>query len=121
MNRFGCLLSTVLLLMPVIAHSQDTTPPQLPPPVGPAWNPWEDSVDKALTYAKNSQFDRLSSGRVLLNPDLIRAPVPCIDYVITHELVHFVHPNHGPKFYKLLEALMPDWLSRKARLEQILS
>jgi predicted metal-dependent hydrolase len=61
------------------------------------------------------------SGRVLLNPDLIRAPVPCIDYVITHELVHFVHPNHGPKFYKLLEALMPDWLSRKARLEQILS
>jgi predicted metal-dependent hydrolase len=62
-----------------------------------------------------------STGRVLLNPDLIRAPVPCIDYVITHELVHIVHPNHGPKFYELLEALMPDWLSRKARLEQILS
>jgi predicted metal-dependent hydrolase len=62
-----------------------------------------------------------STGRVLLNPDLIRAPVPCIDYVITHELVHIVHPNHGPKFYKLLEALMPDWFSRKARLEQVLS
>jgi predicted metal-dependent hydrolase len=62
-----------------------------------------------------------STGRVLLNPDLIRAPVRCIDYVITHELVHIVHPNHGPKFYELIEALMPDWLSRKARLEQILS
>jgi predicted metal-dependent hydrolase len=62
-----------------------------------------------------------STGRVLLNPDLKRAPVPCIDYVITHELVHIVHPNHGPKFYELLEALMPDWLSRKARLEHVLS
>ena len=62
-----------------------------------------------------------STGRVLLNSDLIRAPVPCIDYVITHELVHIVHPNHGPKFYELLEALMPEWLSRKARLEQVLS
>lgn len=62
-----------------------------------------------------------STGRVLLNPDLIRAPVPCIDYVITHELVHIAHPNHGSKFYELLEALMPDWLSRKARLERILS
>jgi len=37
-----------------------------------------------------------STGRVLLNSDLIRAPVPCIDYVITHELVHIVHRNHGP-------------------------
>jgi predicted metal-dependent hydrolase len=62
-----------------------------------------------------------SNSRVLLNPDLIRAPVPCIDYVITHELVHIVHPNHGPKFYELLGALMPDWPSRKARLEQVLS
>jgi predicted metal-dependent hydrolase len=61
------------------------------------------------------------TGRVLLNPDLIRAPTACIDYVITHELVHIVHPNHGSKFYKLLETLMPDWLSHKARLERVLS
>jgi predicted metal-dependent hydrolase len=61
------------------------------------------------------------SGRVLLNPDLIRAPVACIDYVITHELIHLVHPNHGPGFYELLETLMPDWRKRKHRLEQLLS
>jgi predicted metal-dependent hydrolase len=60
-------------------------------------------------------------GRITLNPDLIRAPTRCIDYVITHELVHLIHPHHGAAFYELLEALMPDWRSRKQRLERILS
>jgi predicted metal-dependent hydrolase len=61
------------------------------------------------------------SGRISLNPDLIRAPTTCIDYVITHELIHLIHPHHGPTFYELLESLMPDWRSRKQRLERILS
>jgi predicted metal-dependent hydrolase len=61
------------------------------------------------------------SRRISLNPDLIRAPTACIDYVITHELIHLIHPHHGPAFYELLETLMPDWRKRKQRLERILS
>jgi predicted metal-dependent hydrolase len=61
------------------------------------------------------------SGRISLNPDLIRAPAACIDYVITHELIHLIHPHHGPAFYELLETLMPDWRNRKQRLERTLS
>ncbi len=61
------------------------------------------------------------SGRISLNPDLIRAPTACIDYVITHELIHLIHPHHGQAFYNLLETLMPDWRKRKQRLERILS
>jgi predicted metal-dependent hydrolase len=60
------------------------------------------------------------TGRILLNPDLIRAPVACIDYVITHEMIHLIHPNHGPDFYDLLETLMPDWRVRKQKLERIM-
>jgi predicted metal-dependent hydrolase len=61
------------------------------------------------------------SGRISLNPDLIRAPTECIDYVITHELIHLIHPHHGQAFYELLETLMPDWRKRKQRLEGVLS
>jgi predicted metal-dependent hydrolase len=61
------------------------------------------------------------SGRITLNPDLIRAPTRCIDYVITHELIHLIYPNHSAGFYELLDALMPDWRSRKQRLERLLS
>jgi predicted metal-dependent hydrolase len=61
------------------------------------------------------------SGRISLNPELIRAPTACIDYVITHELIHLIHPHHGAAFYELLETLMPDWRNRKQRLERTLS
>jgi predicted metal-dependent hydrolase len=60
------------------------------------------------------------AGKILLNPDLIRAPVACIDYVITHELTHLIHPNHSVEFYDLLETMMPDWRARKQRLERLM-
>jgi|SRR6185369_349918 len=61
------------------------------------------------------------SGKILLNPDLVQAPSACVDYVIVHELAHIVHPNHGPKFYELIEAMMPDWKGRKHRLERVMA
>jgi predicted metal-dependent hydrolase len=60
-----------------------------------------------------------NSGKVLLNTELAKAPVHCIDYVIMHELCHLKLPQHGPEFYKLISKLMPDWEKRKERLEMI--
>jgi len=56
---------------------------------------------------------------VWLNPELMKAPASCIDYVVTHELCHAVHGNHSKKFYELLRRVMPDWEQRKARLERM--
>jgi predicted metal-dependent hydrolase len=58
------------------------------------------------------------AGRLVLNSRLIQAPVPCIDYVIVHELCHRIHAHHGPAFWRLLVQLLPDWERRKLRLEQ---
>jgi predicted metal-dependent hydrolase len=58
-------------------------------------------------------------GIIYLNPELIKAPSHCIDYVVTHELCHLKHPNHGKQFYEMLNKAMPDWQSRKARLEKM--
>jgi len=57
------------------------------------------------------------SGVMTLNRELIRAPRKCIDYVVTHELCHLKHKNHSPEFFRLLEQTMPDWETRKHRLE----
>jgi predicted metal-dependent hydrolase len=54
---------------------------------------------------------------IYLNPELIKAPTHCIDYVVTHELCHLKHPHHGKEFYALLDRVMPDWRKRKERLE----
>ncbi len=60
------------------------------------------------------------TGKIILNLDLIRADLSCIDYVIIHELCHLKHPNHSKRFYEFLSQVMPDWKSRKQRLEQLL-
>jgi predicted metal-dependent hydrolase len=59
----------------------------------------------------------LPDGTIYLNPELIHASSACIDYVITHEICHLKHPDHGPEFYGLLKQLLPDWRHLKARLE----
>jgi predicted metal-dependent hydrolase len=55
-------------------------------------------------------------GRVYLNLELIKASKECIDYVITHELCHLKVSSHGPKFWRLLVKLMPDYEKRKKKL-----
>lgn len=62
-----------------------------------------------------------SNGRITLNIDLVRASLPCVDYVIVHELAHARHPNHGRAFFDLLGQMMPDWERRKAALERMLA
>lgn len=56
-------------------------------------------------------------GRIVLNVDLVRASPMLIDYVICHELAHAFHPDHGEEWHSILDAVMPDWQDRKARLE----
>lgn len=57
-------------------------------------------------------------GRIALNPDLVRTPSVCIDYVIAHEICHLKHPSHAPAFYRLLDQLLPQWRNAKDRLER---
>jgi len=59
-------------------------------------------------------------GTILLNTELVKAPVDSIDYVITHELCHLKVLEHTPVFYRLLSRCMPDWERRKARLEKVM-
>ena len=59
------------------------------------------------------------SGRLTLNPHLVKAPRECIDYVLLHELCHLKEHNHGKKFYRMLEMHMPRWEQRKVRLDNL--
>lgn len=58
-------------------------------------------------------------GKIILNPELIKAPKACIEYVIIHELCHLVHKNHSQKFFDLQKREMPDWEKWKNKLEKL--
>ena len=53
-----------------------------------------------------------------LNIELIKKPKACIEYVVFHELVHLLYPDHSKKFYDYLTLYMPDWQKRKEILER---
>lgn len=54
---------------------------------------------------------------ITFNQYLIKAKPACIDYVVLHELVHFIYPNHSKQFYDFLSIYMPDWKERKKILD----
>ena len=56
-------------------------------------------------------------GRIYLNPELVKAPSICVDYVIAHEVCHLKHPHHDRRFFRLLDQVFPGWRAIKARLE----
>lgn len=58
----------------------------------------------------------VNKGIITLNRKLLAKPVECIEYVVMHELCHFIHPNHSKQFYEFMGRLMPDWKERKGRL-----
>lgn len=52
-------------------------------------------------------------GKITLNIMLIEKPSVCIEYVIVHELAHFVAQDHSERFYRVMDRVMP--LHREVR------
>jgi predicted metal-dependent hydrolase len=40
---------------------------------------------------------------------LVHQPLPCIAYVVIHELAHLFEANHGPKFWQIVTTYCPHW------------
>jgi len=59
-----------------------------------------------------------TTGRLTLNTDLLRVPRELGEFVIVHELVHLLVPNHGKLFKSFMYAYVPDWDEREERLRE---
>lgn len=57
-------------------------------------------------------------GRITLASLLLEVPIECAEYVVLHELTHFLYPDHGREFYRFIEQYMPDWRGRERLLKQ---
>lgn len=79
-------------------------------------------IDKPKVYVRkmSTLWGSCSTNRgaITFNFYLTKAKVACIDYVVLHELTHFLYPNHSKQFYTFLSNYMPDWKERKAILDQ---
>ena len=53
---------------------------------------------------------------VTFNARLAAVPEDCVEYVVAHELTHFLHADHSPAFYAALARAIPDWKARRREL-----
>ncbi len=59
-----------------------------------------------------------SKGKICLNISLMNVPTACMEYVVLHELTHFIEANHSKNFYFIVEKYMPDWKHRRQVLNK---
>lgn len=82
--------------------------------------PWLKTAPGFRLLTMRTQWGSCSpKGELVLNPHLVKAPGPCVDYVIFHELCHLKEHNHSAKFYSLLSGLLPDWQKWKSELDEL--
>lgn len=54
--------------------------------------------------------------RIWLNLELAKKPEHCLEYIIVHEMIHFLERNHTEKFVAYMGKFMPNWKTLKDRL-----
>ena len=47
--------------------------------------------------------------RIWFNLELIKKPPHCLEYILVHEMVHFLERRHGERFVALMSKFLPQW------------
>lgn len=78
-----------------------------------------------VTYATISIRDQKtrwgscsSKGNLSFSWRLILAPPKVLDYVVVHELCHRKEMNHSPRFWVLVESMIPDYKTHRKWLKE---
>jgi predicted metal-dependent hydrolase len=56
------------------------------------------------------------TGHIWFNVELAKKHPDCLEYIVVHELTHYLERNHGDRFTALMDGFMPDWPSRRDQL-----
>ena len=46
---------------------------------------------------------------IRINTELAKKPKHCLEYIVVHEMVHFLDARHGERFVSLMDRFMPQW------------
>ncbi len=53
---------------------------------------------------------------IWINVELAKKHPDCLEYILVHEMTHYLERNHGERFTTLMDGFMPDWRSRRDQL-----
>lgn len=56
--------------------------------------------------------------RIWLNLELIKKPINCLEYIVVHEMVHFLERTHNEQFAAHMNRIMPQWQTFRNNLNR---
>lgn len=56
---------------------------------------------------------------IRLNTELAKKPRHCLEYIVVHEMVHFLDPHHGSRFGRLMDSFLPEWRHYRDELNRL--
>jgi hypothetical protein len=71
----------------------------------------------AISNARTQWGVCMEDGRLRLSWRLVHLEPALADYVVAHEAAHLVELNHSKRFWKVVEALYPDWRAARKAIE----
>ena len=70
-----------------------------------------------LSNARSEWGSCNARGEIRLNWRLVQLPPLLAEYVVAHEVAHLVELNHSPRFWALVETLLPGHAALRRELE----
>lgn len=58
------------------------------------------------------------SRHIWFNVELAKKHPDCLEYIVVHEMTHYLERGHGDRFSTLMDGFMNDWRSRRAQLNE---
>ncbi len=63
----------------------------------------------------------IEENRIWLNLELGKKPNKCLEYVVLHEMAHFLERHHNDNFKNILDTYMPNWRNVREELNEVVS
>lgn len=85
---------------------------------------WEPRVGEEVAEVRIKRMKTLwgscnaTSRRIWLNLELAKKPPSCLEFILVHEMVHFIERRHDERFRDRMDALMPTWRSHRDELNR---
>lgn len=77
------------------------------------------AFNRVFIRDQKTRWGSCSTGKNLnFNWRLVMAPPPVMDYIIIHELIHLVEPNHSGRFWTLVAEACPGYGTQRAWLRE---
>jgi len=85
---------------------------------------WQPKVDVTVTELRIKKMKtrwgscNAEARRIWVNLELAKKPVSCLEYILVHEMVHFLERHHNERFRDLMDRLMPSWRLHREELNR---